>query len=102
MSIDYNIITFLNAVKCVCKERKMNLSDLENKAGLTVGYLSRVYAGKSNLKITSVIAIANTLEMYIDDLFFFDFEAHRKAELKLQIAEREAELEALKAELESK
>ena len=55
-------------VKCLAKEKKIPISDLEKGAGISRGYLSRVGHGK-RISIDAIFKIAKRLDVTLEYLF---------------------------------
>src|SRR5690625_1331300 len=56
-------------VKTLRKMKEMTLKELSEKTGLSVGFLSQVESGSSNLAITSLKKIADAFEVNISEFF---------------------------------
>ena len=56
-------------VRTLRKQKEMTLKDLSEKTGLSVGFLSQVESGTSNLAITSLKKIADAFEVNISEFF---------------------------------
>lgn len=98
---DYNIKKFFKVTKLLAKEKGIRIGDIEKSLGVAHGYLGRVVNNNVGaFRLEWAIKIADMFGMYIDDIFFFDFDAHRLAYLKLEKEKREAELQALMDEME--
>lgn len=68
MSISINQITFKKALFL----KGYNLSDLSNELGIGISYLSAIVNGKKIPSPKLAKNIANTLDVEIKDLFYFE------------------------------
>lgn len=57
------------SLKAICKEKESSLTDLSEKTGLTVDYLSKLNTGRrKNPTREAMEKIANALEITLDEL----------------------------------
>lgn len=64
----------LNNIKVEAKRKNIAIGQLEEDAGVSVGYLSRQNAEGSRIDLGVIAKIAQTLNVSIDDLVYVDFE----------------------------
>ena len=57
-------------VKALCKEKGIKLGDVEQKIGLSVGYLSR---RNKKISVECLIDLADVFDLKMDDLIVKDF-----------------------------
>jgi transcriptional regulator with XRE-family HTH domain len=62
---------FGSALKKAMKARKMSLHQLAAEADLEYAHVQRIAAGKVNLELTTIIALASGLEMTPAELFSY-------------------------------
>lgn len=80
--------------RAICRRRKIPIHELEQKIGVSQGYLSRI-KGKSTLSIDAGYAIADQLGVSMEYLMSEDIAR------KLRIAELKKELALLEQEVDS-
>ena len=81
---------FSTNTRYLCKQKGKNIGELEEKLGVSRGYLSRVTNSKKAIKLSSIYMTAKILEVSIDDLFNEDLMITNR------IRELEEELNKLK------
>ena len=88
------VVNFYTNVKFLCKEKGLQLNEIETKIGVSAGYLSRVVGGRKDLGIIKAYHIAELLETPLTDLL------EKALWKKYRIKELKAELEALEGSTE--
>lgn len=58
---------FVTNVRAICKSNNIQIGKLEDRVGVSPGYLSRIHGGKS-IGLDVCIAICDYLEVCIDDM----------------------------------
>lgn len=90
----YNLNKLIENIYFICNLKGIRIGQLEDELGMCKGYMSKLRKGDRVIGIHYLIDVANYLNMYIDDLFFYDpTEAildglkEEEKELERQIAE---------------
>lgn len=90
---------FVENAKTVAKMKKIKIADLENQAGITAGYLSKVGKYVDSISLEIATKIARIVDEPMDELINGDFAIEAKrASLRRQIADLETELASLEVE----
>ena len=77
-------------LRYVCKDKGIQIGELERKAGVSLGYLSRMENKGKSISLCKAYAFANIVGVTIDDLLRKDFFK------EMRIKELEEELKKLK------
>lgn len=78
---------FCMNVQAICKDRKIPISSVEEKIGVSAGYLSRIRKGNKKLTIDKAISIAHELGCDLMQLLTLDWwKQYRIKELEAELS----------------
>lgn len=83
---------FSRNARYICKNKGISIGELEEKVGVSKGYLSRLESSKKAMSLANLWKIAQILETSIDNLL------NENMMIKYRIQELEEELKSLKKE----
>lgn len=88
---------FVLNTKYLCRKRKIKLKDLEERIGVSQGYLNQTLnSGSVSLRFETVLKIIDELDVSVDEMLSEDFEKQER------IRQLERELRILRGEEPSK
>lgn len=91
--------TVFNNIRFLIKYKKMKVGDVEKRAYMQQGYISRAKMDNSECNLVFAYRCSQILNVPLEDLFQEDFAKEERNKIKKQrIAELEAELALLKGE----
>ena len=83
---------FFRNIRFVCKNKGIQIGELETIVGVSLGYISRMEKNGKSISLRNAYSLANIVGVTIDDLLRKDFFK------EMRIKELEEELKKLKAD----